>query len=483
MADEDLLFLPAAAAAAEIRRGALSPVAYAEAVLERAAAVQPVLNPFAEICADRALDAARAAEAALARGEATGPLHGVPVHVKDLFRTAGVPTRYGSAIHADTVPDRDDVLVSRLKAAGAVVFAKTTTPEFGHKGLTDGPAFGTTRNPWSPDRAAGGSSGGAAVAVATGAGPLGLGTDGAGSIRIPAAYCGIVGHKPTAGLVPFEDAIDAFFSYAAAGPMTRTIADAALMLGVLAGPHEADPWTLGAPGLGRLSPALAGDTLHGLRIGWLPRMANAHVAADVLANAEAALAALAARGAAVEEVADPVDWIEFPGRIMYQANIAVAFGPHVEAWGDRMDPVLLAFIERGRGFSLEDYRRAQYARTRLFRSVQALFGRYDMLLSPSLARTALPADFDGADGVVEVDGQPNGNTRQGMSPYAYPFNLTGHPALSVPSGFGADGLPTAVQIVGRWHADLDVLRLGAVIEADRPWSHRRPALPAAQGRP
>lgn len=476
MPDSDLPFMSATQAAAAIRQGELSPVAYAEAILARAASVQAALNPFAELCAERAMAQARDAEKALARGEALGSLHGVPVHVKDLFRTAGVPTRLGSAIYADNIPDRDDVLVTRLKAAGAIIFAKTTTPEFGHKGQTDGPSFGVTRNPWSPDRGAGGSSGGAAVAVAAGAGPLGLGTDGAGSIRIPSAYCGIVGLKPTSGLVPFEDAIDGFFSYAAAGPMTRTIADAALMLGVLAGAHAPDPWSLAAPPLGRIDPVLSGGSLHGVRIGWFPRMANEHVAADVRANAEATITALAARGARVKEVTESIDWIEYPGRIMYQANIAVAFGHYVETWRDRMDPVLLAFIERGSAFTLADYRKAQYARTRLYRAVQGLFERYDFLLSPSLARTALPADFDVANGVVEVDGKPNGNTRQGMSPYVYPFNLTGHPALSVPSGFGDDGLPTGVQIVGRWHADLDVLRIGAVLEEDRPWAQHRPRL-------
>ena len=477
MPSDDLAYLSASAAAARIRRRDLSPVAYLDAILDRAEAAQHSLNPFATICAERARDEARVAERSVAEGAALGPLHGVPVHVKDLFPTAGIRTAYGSAIYAENVPERDDVLVTRLRQAGAVVFAKSTTPEFGHKGMTDGPSFGVTRNPWSLDRSAGGSSGGAAAAVAAGIGPLGLGTDGAGSIRIPAACCGVVGLKPTAGLVPFAEAIDAFFSYAAAGPIARTVADAGLMLGVLAGPDPADPQTLGRAGAAELAPARAGGDLSGLSVGWIPRMANRLVAREVEANAQASLAALADRGAEVEEVTEAIDWIEMPGRIMYQANIAVAFGKHVAAWGDRMDPTLLAFIEWGQGYTLAQYREAQFARTRLFHAVQRLFARHDVLVSPALTRTALPADFDAARGQVIVDGKENGITREGMSPYAYPFNLTGHPSLAIPSGFASDGLPTGVQLTGPWFGDLDLLRIGATLEEDRPWAGRRPAEP------
>lgn len=476
MSDPDLLFMSASEAAARIRRRELSPVALLDAVLANAEAQQARLNPFATFCAERAREEARAAEAAVASGAPLGPLHGVPVSVKDLFRTKGIRTAFGSAIYADNVPDRDDVLVERLRAAGAIIFAKSTTPEFGHKGMTDGPAFGITRNPWGLDRTAGGSSGGAAAAVASGCGPLGLGTDGAGSIRIPAACCGLVGHKPTSGAVPFEDAIDAFFSYAAAGPITRTVADAALMHQVLAGPLDTDPWTLAAPDVARLSPHLVSGDLSGLRIGWLPRMANRLVAREVEANARRVIAALEARGAMVEEVSEPIDWIEQPGRVMYQGNIAVAFGKYVDAWGPKMDPVLLDFIAKGRTFTLEDYRNAQYARTRLFRAIQSLLTGYDIILSPALTRTALPVDFDAANGQVIVDGEPNGITREGMSPYAYPFNLTGHPSLAIPSGFASDGLPTAVQLTGRWHADLDLFRIASTIEDDLPWAHHRPPL-------
>ncbi|BDG74450.1 amidase [Roseomonas fluvialis] len=478
MSDDELLFMSATRAAALIRSRRLSPVEYLAAVLAAIERTQPRLNCFVALDEDRARAAAAAAEQAVMAGAPLGPLHGVPVHVKDLLDVAGLRTTHGSAIHAQAKPAaRDDVLVTRLRGAGAIIIGKTTTPEFGVKGLTDGPSFGVTRNPWNLDRTSGGSSGGAAAAVAAGLGPLGLGTDGAGSIRGPAACCGVVGLKPTLGLVPADTARDAFGNNTYAGPLARSVTDAATMHAVLAGPSALDPWSLGAAGAARpMSPMLMGEDLSALRIGYVPRCANPRVAADVAANTRATLDAWAVMGAVVEEVQDPIDWIEYEGRVLYQANFAVFCAPYLPEWRDRMDPVTVAFMERGAQFALADFRNAQFARTRLFRAVQALFDRYDMLVMPTMTRTALPAAFDAANDDVMVDGVACGITRQGWTSPQYPFNLTGHPAISLPSGFGADGLPTAVQVVGRWGAEADVLRVGALLERAMPWAHRTPAL-------
>ena len=472
MTDQALLFTSAARAASLIRAGELSPVALMEAVLAAARDAQVPLNPFVTLLEDSAMAAARVAEQAVAAGGALGPLHGVPVSVKDQVDVAGVPTTHGSAIFAGNVAARDDAVVARLRAAGAIVFAKTRLPEFGHKGLTDGPSFGTTRNPWDPSRTSGGSSGGAAVALAAGIGPLAVGTDGAGSIRIPAACCGVVGLKPTLGSIPWQQAADAFGNYTYAGPMARTITDTALMRAAMAGPDPADPWTLNRGEAG-LSPGLVGRDLSSLRVGVVERTGNPRVQAEMAANMRASVGVLTGLGARADTPAE-LDWIEFPGRIMYQANFAIAQRKHLPQWRDRMDPTLLAFMERGDGFDITQFREAQYARTRLFRAVQGLFERCDVLVTPTLSRTALPADFDAAHDEVEIEGERCGITRQGWTSYVYPFNLTGHPALTVPSGFDADGLPTAVQLIGRWGADLDLLRLGAVLEEARPWSGRRP---------
>ena len=478
MRDDELLFMPAMRAAALIRRRALSPVEYLRAVLAAAGPAQARLNCFAQVMEETALAAARRAEGAVMEGASLGPLHGVPVTVKDLLDVEGVPTRHGSAIFAEAGPaPRDDVLVARLRAAGAIVWAKTTTPEFGVKALTDGPAFGITRNPWDPSRTPGGSSGGAAAAVAAGVGPLGLGTDGAGSIRGPAACCGLVGFKPTLGLVPWDAGRDAFGNNVFAGPIARTVTDAAVMHAVLTGPSARDPWSLGVEDRRALSPTLVGNDLSGLRIGYVARCANPRTAADVQANNDAMLAALRDLGADVEEVTDAIDWIEYEGRILYQANFTTFCAPWLPRWQDAMDPVTIAFMQRGAGFSLVEFRNAQFARTRLFRAIQDLLARHDALVMPTITRSALPVEFDAANDEVEVDGVKCGITRQGWNSALYPFNLTGHPALTIPSGFATDGLPTALQIVGRWGAETDVLRLGAVLEGTRPWAGHRP--PAA----
>ena len=472
----DPAWLSATEAAALIRRKKLSPVEYVDAVLDRVARLQPTLNCFAAVADDAARRGARAAEDAVMRGDALGALHGVPVNIKDLFDTAGLVTAHGSAVFAGKVPERDNVCVERVKAAGAIVIGKSTTPEFGHKGLTDSPVFGITRNPWNRERTSGGSSGGAAAAVASGQGPLGLGTDGAGSIRIPAAACGVVGHKPTLGLVPFEQTSDSFANYAYSGPLTRTVADAAVLNAAIAGPTELDPWTMRQAPLA-LAPTLVGERLDGLRVGYLRRMANPEVEPEVVAATERMLALLAGQGAIVEECRDAVDWIEPAGRVMYMGGMAASYGPLEAEWGDRMDPVLRDFIAEGRTYTLVQYRHAQFARTRLFRGVQALFRRYDVLVSPTLPRGALAADFKPGRDQVIVDGHPVATTRLGWSSYVYPFNLTGHPALSVPSGWTSDGLPTGVQLVGRWWADLDLFRVGAILEGLAPWRDRRPPEP------
>jgi aspartyl-tRNA(Asn)/glutamyl-tRNA(Gln) amidotransferase subunit A len=478
MTDTDLLFTPAAKAAALIRSRKLSPVEYVDTVLKAIERANPALNCFREVTADAARRDAKKAEEAVTKGEKLGPLHGIPISVKDLVDVAGVPTRHGSAIFEGNPPAAaDDVLVQRLRAAGAIVIGKATSPEFGVKGLTDGPAFGITRNPWNLERTPGGSSGGSAAAVAAGLGPLSLGTDGAGSVRGPASCSGLVGLKATLGAVPNDTGRDAFGSNIYAGPLARTITDAVIMHAVLTGPSGKDPWSLGGGDKRQLSPALMGEDLSTIRIGYIELTANPRIAGDVRTNTRASLAAWEAMGAAVEEVTEEIDWIEYEGRILYQANFAVFCAQYLPKWQNQMDPVTLAFMQRGEKFTLADFRNAQFARTTLFRKIQSLLERYDFLVTPTNARTALDVTHDAANDEVIIDGVKCGITRQGWTSYQYPFNLTGHPALALPSGFGIDGLPTSVQIVGKWGAETDVLRLGALLERARPWAqHRPPAL-------
>ncbi len=467
----DLLFTPAVKAAALIRARKLSPVEYLDTVLKAAEKANPKLNCFRVVMAEEARRDAKRAEDAVMRGDALGPLHGVPVSIKDLVDVKDVPTRHGSTIFADNPPAvADDILVKRLRARRRHRVRQILDPEFGVKGLTDGPSFGITRNPWNLERTPGGSSGGAAAAVAAGLGPIALGTDGAGSVRGPASCAGLVGHKPTLGAVPYDTTRDAFGNNVYAGPLSRTITDAAVMHSVLVGPSNKDPWTLAGAIQHPVSPRLSGEDLSGVRIGYIELCANPRVAADVRANTRTCLAAWTAIGAEVEEVTEKIDWIEYEGRVLYQANFAVFCAQYLPKWQNQMDPVTLAFMQRGEKFSLADFRNAQFARGALFRRIQTLFERYDFIVTPTSSRTALDVTHDAANDEVIVDGVKCGITRQGWTSYQYPFNLTGHPALAVPSGFGTDAMPTSVQIVGKWRRDADVLRLGALLERARPWA-------------
>jgi aspartyl-tRNA(Asn)/glutamyl-tRNA(Gln) amidotransferase subunit A len=255
--------------------------------------------------------------------------------------------------------------------------------------------------------------------------------------------------------------------------MTRTVQDAAVMLAALVGPDPRDPWTLGGAALAPVSSRLAGGDLTGLSVGYVRRMHNRLVDDDVQAATDEALKTLTALGAEVEEVTEAIDWIEYEGRVLYQTGIAALVAPLLDRWRDRLDPTLLAFAEWGMAFSMLDLRAANAARTRLYQAVQRLFDRFDVLVSPTTARPALPVDFKATD-QVPINGEPCGITRQSWTAYQYPFNLTGHPAASVPSGWSRDGLPTALQIVGRWWADMDVLRVAAAFEQARPWAGRCP---------
>ena len=263
---DELCFLPATELRARIARREVSPVEVTDAVLDRIERLQPVLNCFITVCADEAREQARAAEQAVMRGEALGLLHGVPYSAKDLVNTAGVRTTFGSLLYEHNVPKEDAVAAARMKAAGAILVGKTTTPEFGTKALTDSPLFGRTRNAWSAEATSGGSSGGAAVAVASGLAPIGIATDGGGSTRIPAACNGLVGLKQTNGVIAHSQAQDAFGNYTYVTPMTRTVADTALMLQAMAGADDSDPWSIGVPAPDYVEAAQPVGDLRGRRI-------------------------------------------------------------------------------------------------------------------------------------------------------------------------------------------------------------------------
>jgi aspartyl-tRNA(Asn)/glutamyl-tRNA(Gln) amidotransferase subunit A len=480
MTPTDLAFTPAAELARLIRAKELSATETMRATLARAEKVQAACNCFITLCAERALVDAAAADQALAKGAEVGPLHGVPFHVKDMINTAGVRTTFGSYMHEHNVPATDSISVARLKSAGAVLIGKTTTPEYGHMPYTEAPLFGRTRNAWAAGRTSGGSSGGAGVAVAAGVCPIGIGTDAGGSTRIPAACNGILGLKQSAGVVPHDMSPEVFANVSSINPLARTVMDTALMLEAMAGEHPSDPYSYGALSRGFVAAAKAEGSLKGMRVAWRPLLGNTVIDSEVLDACERAAMTLGELGATVEPMDDEVEPVE-PIWFAYSSAMWNArFRDALPKWREKMSPTLLRQMELGKDTTGEAVGRALAARTQLWRKVQGWFERFDVILTPTLSRTAIPIEerlFE----PIEIEGQKTDTVRKAWYPYTHPFNLTGHPALTLPCGFHSDGLPMAIQLVGRRNEDARLLRVAALYEQARPWGGKRPSIAGIDG--
>ncbi len=466
MTSTDLCYTSATELARMIRSKALSPLELTRAVIDRIERLNPTLNAFCTLVPDEALRAGRAAEDAVMRGATLGPLHGIPYSIKDLAFTKGIRTMGGSFIFEHRVPDVDPPFVRRLKASGGVMIGKTTTPEFGWKALGDSPLTGITRNPWNTGMTSGGSSAGAAAAVAAGLGPIAQGSDGAGSIRIPSSFCGVVGLKPSYGRVPMWP-VSNNDSTTHIGPLTRTVEDAALMLSIMAGPDDWDRTSLEtrpADYVGEL-----GRDLRGLRIAYSADLGGLRVDPDVADIVRGVVKAFEEQGCVVEEVkpgfADSRDVI----RCMWAAHEAGIYGQYLGQWRDRMDPGLVACIEDGDRYSVADYIDARGRKLAHWDSVRPLFETYSLLLTPSVSVAAFEVGRLNPKGWREHPWD-----WFDWASFSYPFNFTGQPAASVPAGFTAAGLPVGLQIVGRRFDDLTVLQGAAAFEQARPWAARRP---------
>jgi len=462
---DDLCFMSATRLADMIARRQLSPVEVVDAVLARAERLQPVLNMFALPQADAARAAAKVAEAAVMRGDTLGPLHGVPITIKDNVPMQGLPMRNGSVAFADAVAPQDAAVVARVRQAGAIPIGKTNLPEFAHKVLTDSPLFGVTRNPWSLAHTPGGSSGGASAALAAGVAPIAIGTDGGGSIRCPAACTATAGLKATLGRIPFETMPDGFANYAFVGPMTRVVEDLPLMLAVMAGPCANDPYSLAAaPFTARPRP----DAASGLRIAWIERFGSVRPDAEVAAATARAVQTLAAQGAHVEapRVAELEQVFDTYVVIATTAH-AARFQGVAEKFGDRLTESIRASIARGLSYSAAEWQRASDRRTVLFRAVQHLFERFDLIVTPAM--TTPPKTVD-AGGSIATDMYAE------WAGYLYPFNLTGHPAMSLPCGFSAAGLPIGLQLIGPWFGEQQMLDVALMLENAGQWPDRRPSI-------
>jgi aspartyl-tRNA(Asn)/glutamyl-tRNA(Gln) amidotransferase subunit A len=454
-----------------IQSKAISPVELVQACLDRAERLQPVLNCFITLCGDQALAQARAAEQAIMDGKPLGRLHGIPYTVKDLVHTAGVRTTYGTVLFTDNVPAEDAPSIARLNAEGAILLGKTTTPEFGSQPFTRSPLFGQTRNAWDAGRTSGGSSGGAAVATAAGIAPLAIATDGGGSTRIPAACNGVVGIKQSNGVIPHSQAQDLFGNQTYVTPTTRTVADTGLMLQVMSGDYDLDPWSIGIKRADYAQAARHRGDLKGRRVRFSYAPEGRSVSADVRANFDAALQVLADLGAELQPF-DAADFIVEPiWRTINHTVWRARFLPLIEEHGDTFSETFLRQIRSAEAYSAVQYQEAMFARSALFRRVQALFDTADLFIMPTLTRTALPLDMDLFD-PFDLDGKQYDGIRTHWYPWTMPFNMTGHPAITLPSGLGSDGLPIGIQLVTRYGSDDTLLEFASIVEqamgASRP---------------
>ncbi len=464
MVDLELCYAPATEVARRVAARELSPVELTANALARIDQVNPALRAFCFVWHDEAMAAARAAEAAVVRGDALGPLHGVPVALKDTTPTAGHETTLGSWVFDGWRPDRDAYVAEALARAGAVCVGKTTTPEFAHSLVTDSPRWGVTRNPWDPTRSPGGSSGGSAVAVATGCVPLAEGSDMGGSVRIPAAWSGIVGLKPGLGRIPMDVLPGLFDSISHHGPLTRTVDDARLFLACTQGPDDRDVQSVTTPL--DLSGPLRGD-VRGLRLGLSVDLGCWAVDPAVEAAVREAAAALADAGAVVDEVDVGFTartegiWIE-----LWAVFMAAYYGQHDRS---RMDRDVVALIEAGERISAVQLKRLEIERTAEWHKLAAVLADHDALLCPTMAVGPYPASKADPPPRPAYDGRYHSPEMTAV------FNLFAPcPALSVPCGLDRDGLPVGLQVVGRRWRDDVVLEIGRAVERALPWAHRRP---------
>ena len=465
---DDLAFTPATELVAAYRAKTLSPVEATQAVLDRIETHNETLNAFCHVDAEGALAAAAQSEVRWQRGEPVGLIDGVPTSIKDIVLTKGWPTLRGSkTIKRDSQTwDVDAPVTARLREHGAVLLGKTTTCEFGWKGVTDSRLTGITRNPWNTEMTPGGSSGGAAAAVAAGMGQLAIGTDGGGSVRIPCGFTGLAGIKATFGRVPAFPA-SPFGMLSHVGPMTRTVADTALMLSVIARPDARDWLSLPADVRDYRDDLDGGVT--GLRIAYSANLGHARVAPGVAALVADAAKRLGELGAEVEAVDPDIGHPQETFRTLWYAGAAGALRNISAERRDAMDLGLVEVATEGARYSALDLLAADAERAALALRMAAFHERYDLLITPTLPLTAFAAGEEVPPG--------SGMARwPEWTPFSYPFNITGQPAASVPCGFTEEGLPVGLQIVGARYQDRLVLRAAAAFERAGPTTDRRPSL-------
>ena len=466
----DLAYASARELVSWVRSGRLSAEELVLASLERIDSLDPDLGAIVTLCPERALDAARAADRERSRGEPLGLLHGLPIAHKDLVDTAGIRTTYGSTLFRDHVPETDDLIVQRLRRAGAITIGKTNTPEFGAGSQTYNEVFGPTRNPYDRSKTCGGSSGGAAVALAAGMLAIADGSDMGGSLRNPASFCNVVGLRPSPGRVPNYPAPLPWSGLAVLGPMARTAADCALLLAALAGPDARAPIALQEPGE-RFTAPLERD-FTGVRVAWSRTLGGLPVDRRVTEALDAKRDALRALGCHIEDAEPDFSGADFIFRVLRAHHFALQFREFDAARLSQLKDTLVWNIEQGRGQSAELVGLAEVRRGELYHRVREFMERYEFLLAPVSQVPPFPVD---EPWVREIEGVAMETYIDWMRSCFY-ISTVGHPALSVPFGFTEAGLPVGLQIVGRHRDDFGVLQLAHAVESAVGAGGRRPPL-------
>jgi amidase len=469
-ADDALCLLPATGQAAALRSGACSARELVTAHLARIERVDPLVNAIVTRTPERALAAAHEADRRRERGEELPPLHGLPVAHKDLQDTAGVRTTYGSPAFGEHVPEQDSLLVARMRSAGAISLGKTNTPEWGAGSHTFNPVFGVTRNAWDTTRSAGGSSGGAGVALACRMVALADGSDLGGSLRNPAAWSGVLGLRPTPGTVPRWPVSAPWLPYAVEGPMARTAGDLALLLAMLAGPDPRDPLSQRAP-----APDLAGPLeadLHGRRVAWSPALGGLPVAREIRDALAAALPMLGEIGLDVLEAEPDLSGADEVFETWREFQSALGLGPEYDARAGVMKASVRAEIERGRALTASQLIRATSLQAALAERALAFFERYDYLACPVTQVDPFPVDLEYP---AEVDGVAMGSYIEWMRASSR-ISVLACPAISLPAGFSAAGLPVGLQLVARPFAERALLEVAHALELRSGLSARIPPL-------
>ena len=470
MKKEDVCFISAYELREKLKNQELNSQEVIEIIIERIKKINLKVNAYSTSAFDLAREMAKKADDAIKKGDNLGLLHGIPTSIKDLEDTKGIRTTKGCKIYENNIPLKDDVIVKRLKDAGAIILGKTNTPSLGYKGVTDNMIFGTTKNPWNLERTCGGSSGGAASAIASGLGPLASGSDGGGSIRIPSSFCGVYGLKPNFGRIPHDRMryMGYLGSFVHKGPIVRYVKDAALMLDVMAGEDELDRYSLPKPNFSYIEKLK--EKLKNVKIGYsldlgFVEALDPEVKKSVLESSKKfeKLNWSVEKSNIILPKPAKAHWI------LWSSGFAYMLKPYLAQWEDKLEPQLIEIVKVGLKYSVDNIKWAEIRREMVYEEICRNFKNFDILITPTLACPAFELNIPFPK---KIDGKEV-KAGEWLS-YTYPFNLSGHPAASIPCGWSSDGLPIGMQIIGKRFDEVKVLQVSKAFEELAPWQDKRP---------